>query len=479
MQRTITPLPRQHEAWKAFQDDKITDILYGGGAGGGKSYALCQMATVVCYELPGATPAIARKELTTLMKTSYKTLMEVFGDMDIPNSDWKLNGQYNWIDFCNGSRIYLLDTSYKPSDPNYDRFGGLLLTHVFAEEIPEWNRLAWETLQGRIGRNNMFKRPDGTEFEVVGKFVGTCNPTQNWVRREYYDPYIKGTLPPHRVFIPALPKDNHHLPKSYLSQLDNISSDVTRRRLRDGDWNYEETKGQLMKLEHISDMFTNTITMGNEKYITVDVARYGSDKIVYNIWYSLKSVQRVYKEKQGTDQTVRDIRDLAAEHRIPYSNIIIDDDGIGGGVVDHLPGVRSFVNNSTALNSKTIMGQLSIGNHRANFANLKAQCGFKLAEMVTLHKVAIENANPDEQGDIIEEISQIRQKDPDKEGKLQIVSKEEVKGNINRSPDVADTFLMRMWFEVEKDSSGQAMRSTLSNRPAVNQFNIIRKPRNI
>ena len=43
------------------------------------------------------------------------------------------------------------------------------------------------------------------------------------------------------------------------------------------------------------------------------------------------------------------IKDLAAQERIPYSHIIIDEDGVGGGVVDHLQGVKGFTANSVAI----------------------------------------------------------------------------------------------------------------------------------
>ena len=484
--RQINPLPKQDEAWQAFKDDNITDILYGGAAGGGKSYTACQMATVCCYELPGCTIGLARKELTTLMKTTYMTLLEVFEGLGIPPDDWKLNGQYNWVDFTNGSRILLLDTAYKPTDPNYDRFGGLLLTHAFGEELPEWNEKAWQILQTRIGRNNTFNI-NGVDVEVVGKFLGTCNPNQNWVKRIYYDPWKNGSLPSHRVFIPAFAHENTYLPGSYLKQLDNIADEVTRKRLRDGEWDYQDEEGVLMQLDYINDVFTNTIIKDGQKYLTVDVARFGGDTIVYNRWEGLESVERIYKTKQGIDQTAQDVRDLAAVHQIPFSNIIVDEDGVGGGVVDLLRGVKGFVNNSTPLSAKTVRAQVrphigaQDGRSVVNFSNLKSQCGFMLAELVTDHKLAIKNADGmvqlgnesiPERDAILQEFSWIKQYKPDQEGKLRIYPKDIVKEQIGRSPDVGDTFIMRAWFEVNKTSRlGELPTTGLTarhhNRPKV------------
>lgn len=42
----------------------------------------------------------------------------------------------------------------------------------------------------------------------------------------------------------------------------------------------------------------------------------------------------------------------------------------------------------------------------------------------------------------------------DKDGKLKIVPKDEVKEALGRSPDIGDKFVMRMYFELLKDAAG-------------------------
>ncbi|MEO6783565.1 MAG: hypothetical protein ABI196_22180 [Bradyrhizobium sp.] len=52
----------------------------------------------------------------------------------------------------------------------------------------------------------------------------------------------------------------------------------------------------------------------------------------------------------------------------------------------------------------------------------------------------------------------------DQDGKLKIVGKEEVKEALGRSPDTADTFVMRMYFELLKDATGgPAEQSVFAN----------------
>jgi hypothetical protein len=91
--------------------------------------------------------------------------------------------------------------------------------------------------------------------------------------------------------------------------------------------------------------------------------------------------------------------------------------------------------------------------HIVPFQHLKAQCAFKLAELVETHKIAAKSAGDEDE--ITEEFAQIRQKDMDQDGKLKIIPWDEVKEALGRSPDTGDTFIMRMYFELLKDAAGQ------------------------
>jgi hypothetical protein len=90
-----------------------------------------------------------------------------------------------------------------------------------------------------------------------------------------------------------------------------------------------------------------------------------------------------------------------------------------------------------------------------NFANLKSQCYFKLADYVNEGKISVyREINPKYRELIIEDLEQIKRKDPDKDGKLAIVSKEDIKELIGRSTDFSDAIMMRMWYEVAKHIGG-------------------------
>jgi phage terminase large subunit len=225
----------------------------------------------------------------------------------------------------------------------------------------------------------------------------------------------------------------------------------------------------LMRYDNIRDCFTNNIVKDGNKYLVVDVARYGRDKTVFNYFDGLESYKRVSYSEQGTDRTIQLIRDAASTEKIPYSHIIVDEDGIGGGVVDQLTGIKGFMGGSTPLPTKSALRRQLLpsvnltvdGNrHVSSFQNLKTQCAFKLAELVETHKLAIVPSG--DQDEIMEEFAQIKQKDMEKDGKLKIVGKDEVREALGRSPDTGDTFIMRMYFELLKDATGGTYEQSVS-----------------
>ena len=122
------------------------------------------------------------------------------------------------------------------------------------------------------------------------------------------------------------------------------------------------------------------------------------------------------------------------------SQIIADEDGVGGGVVDIL-GCKGFVNNSKPIEENEIIVQ---------YNNLKSQCYFHLANAVNTNKIYFSKYTQEQKETIIQELEQVKRNNVDKDGKLSVLPKEKIKEIIGRSPDYADALMMRMFFELEK-----------------------------
>ena len=180
--------------------------------------------------------------------------------------------------------------------------------------------------------------------------------------------------------------------------------------------------------------FTNTIE-GGTKFITCDVARFGADKTVIILWNGLQVEKIVSMDISSVVDTIEALKTMSLQNSVQRSHIIVDEDGVGGGVKDGLSGCKGFVNGSKALKSE-------------NFQNLKTQCYFKLGEMVNAGKIAIKDSRHKQT--IIEELEIIKRDKLDKDTqKLSIVPKDTMKSLLGRSPDYADALMMRMWYEVK------------------------------
>jgi len=441
---TIRPTSKQNEAWEALQKKRV--VFFGGGAGGGKSWWLCETRLINCYLYPGYKSFIGRQELKRLMQSTYVTWNKVCKFHGIPQGDWKLNGQYNYIEFFNGSRIDLLDLKFAPSDPLYERFGSLEYTDGAIEEAGEVNFLAYDVLQSRIGRHLSDK--------LKPTIAITGNPKKNWTYKEFYKRDKEGTLPEDQEFIQSLYTDNPYTAKEYGEQLSNIKDKATKQRLMFGNWEYEDDPSALIDYDSIVDLYTNKAEESDKRYLSADIARYGHDKTVISLWKGFECYKMITYEKQGLDVTSEKIKELLAKEHIPYSNCVIDDDGVGGGVVDNLRGAKGFVNNSVAIEER-IEGKITelkdnkVIEVKQNYQNLKTQCYYKLAEAINNHKISLKITDEKVKALLEEELEQVKTKDSDKDGKLKIVPKDEVKEMIGRSPDYSDNLMMRMYFEIQ------------------------------
>ena len=169
MQPVIKPTAKQHQAWEILRDDHTTVLAFGGGAGGAKTWLGCEWELTSCFFYPGTKWFIGRNELKRLRESTLQTWHKVMKHHKIkPDSLYKYNGQDNFFQFHNGSRIDCLELKYMPSDPLYERFGSLEFTGGWIEEGSEVEPMAVEILKTRIGRHL------NTKYDLLRKMLITC-----------------------------------------------------------------------------------------------------------------------------------------------------------------------------------------------------------------------------------------------------------------------------------------------------------------
>ncbi len=453
--------PQQRLAIKLLsRESPVTKLLYGGGVYGGKSFLIQQWQFQKRIAYPASFGFIGRNDLGDIRKFTVPEFMRQLNNAGLRlGKEYTYNGQDMFLEFYNKSRTYFIDMYHYPSDPNFQRFGSSQYMDGAIEEAAEVTEKAVNIIFTRI-RQDLTKycrkcgeptlhdglvvsvddkgNPDtwvcghcgDINGGILPKLLMSCNPDIGHLRSNFYTPWEKGELPENMAFVPSLATDNPRTPKQYIDEF-MLLPEMDRRRLLYGDWYYDESPDAMFQYKDLQACF-NDQTGEGDYYISADIARFGKDKTIIGAWHGLTLVEIIVHEKQPLNVVWDSIRVLMEKYSVKIRNVICDEDGIGGGVVDAL-GCTGFLNGGKPHDSK-------------RFVKAKDECYFKLAEYVERAKV---NFRCDHKDKIIKELEAIRREKPDGDTKLRVIDKEKQKALLNgRSPDFADMIMMRMYFEL-------------------------------
>lgn len=455
------PTKKQLEALNYLYDHKTEEILFGGGAGGGKSVLGCFWIVSSCLNYPMSRYLLGRAVLKNLKQTTVKTLFRLMGSGHqkkgplnpevrfglIRDRDYKYNRQDGEITFSNGSEITFKDLKQEPSDPDFDSLGSTEYTGAFIDEVSQITSKAKDVVATRL-------RHMTREYNIIGKSLYCTNPTKGWPYKEFYKAHKEKKITSDKVFIQALAKDNMYIDPNYIKKM-HKRHEVTRQRLLFGNWEYNDDPAKMFAYDDIMDLFTNSPTKRENKYLICDVAGKGEDLVVITYWEGLLC-RGIWAYRYVTQQTnfrgvgvisgrttnaiIKIMEEKAMKLGVKRSHMCIDEGGLGLGVVDGLNGCRGFLSGAAAV---------QFGTEKQNFGNLRAQCMHTLAQLTEKGEIGIRTTNEDFQEAMIEELEQIKQRDIDNdEAPMKIIKKEDIKKAIGRSPDFSDNLMMRMLFEI-------------------------------
>lgn len=436
MDVTLKLTDKQTITWEYLEDDSTSEILFGGGAGGGKSFLGCAWLIVMCLSYPNTRWLMGRAKLDALKKTTLNTFFEVAKDWKLKEGlDYTYNANDKVIKFTNGSEILLKDLFLYPADPNFDSLGSLEITGAFIDEANQITEKAKNIVASRI-------RYRLDENNLIPKLLMSCNPSKGWVYEQFYKKSFNNTLEDYKKFIQALLTDNPHISRHYITQLKK-ADEITRKRLLEGLWEYDDNLS-LFKYDSILEMFDETPLEKDKHqyYMTIDCARMGKDSTVIMVWDGFDVIRVNKFDKFTFDVLAKIVNDTRSTYNIPMNNVVIDADGVGGGLVDFLKGSIEFHNNAKAF-------------HNENYYNLKTQCYYKLAELVNKGEIKIRNIKDEYKTKLIQELEVVSADKVDMDGKLSIISKDKIKQLISRSPDYSDSMMLRMWWVIKNKSAGK------------------------
>lgn len=414
----------------------ISYLLFGGAAGGGKSWLGCDWLLHMCHLFPGVRYFIGRNNLTDSRESVLVTFDKV--SQSLGYTAYRKND--HGIAFNNGSRIVLLDLSYYPiKDPTFQRFGSKEYTGGWIEEAGEVHPLAFDMLKSRIGRHL------NKEYGIPAKILITCNPQKNWLYSTFYRPWKEKNLLPPYAFVRSLKDDNPYLTEEYKQGLLEIKDATMRQRLNEGLWEYGSDPSQLCDFDAINDAFTNDFVKEGASALSADIALKGRDRYIAGHWKGL--VVRIVSDEPVMEglQVENDIKAKQQQYKVPHSMTIVDADGLGSYLSSYIRGIVEFHGGGTAYASD-------------KYANIKSECGFKLAEIINQRQIHI-ICTEEQRQRATEELECLRVANLDADTrKLALISKEEMKAIIGRSPDILDMLIMGMYYQVKPALSGGTIK---------------------
>lgn len=436
----------QSLAMSEFNDPQTVSIVFGGGAGGGKSFLIGLLCAIACKQYPGTRWGLARKELKSLKQTTLATLIsKVHNTLGISEGDYKLNMLDSTLHYNNGSSILLLDLTAKPSDPEMESLGSLELTGAFVDEVGEVNKKAFDILASRVNRWM------NSEYKITGKIVGSCNPSPGFVRQDYYDKYDQlggGRIQKwksghvwvdgerrdaYSAYIRSTVLDNPFIDDNYVEGLRRLPPQE-KKRLLEGDWNYLDEDDSLFPMALVDKMTVYEIPENEDgkfnKFIGVDPSDSGKDSTVVTLVNEgVIAEQFEIKSPQGKDDAIGfyiagKIINFAEKHGFskPVArNITIEGNGIGASLRDALRVLGWNVNVYTATlqtrNEGFYQFMLDADEGKIKLHNTIIEDGFLLRQL-TAHRYDLDT------------------------GKPRITRKKDLRQLLGRSPDHADSAMI-------------------------------------
>lgn len=292
------PLVQQRQ----FHASKAPFRLYGGAAGGGKTYALIWEAVLRClkYDFP-VVGAIFRKSFPELDATIIRTMREM-----LPNWFYNYNQSQHIMTFVTGD---IIEFCYAETDGDVIRYQSREWDFLGIDELTHFSQYRFTYLMSRVRS----VKPLQTKF-----FAGT-NPggighawvKSRWVSKDSEEP---GYNPDDYDFIPSKVQDNIYLMEANPDYVDKLKMlpISEQKALLYGDWDVFE--GQFFnewdQNRHIVKPFEPPASWqyilgwddGTREPRSVHLYAIDNDRRVWCVW-------EYYRKGESLTDAARNIRD--------------------------------------------------------------------------------------------------------------------------------------------------------------------------
>ena len=266
---------------KQFIDAREDEVLFGGAAGGGKSYGQMADALIFALTYPGSKQLVLRRTFAELEKSLIRLSLGLF-----PRQVYSYNASSHVAKFINGS---LIDFGYCQGELDVYQYQSAEYDVIRFDELTHFTEEQYLYLISRVRGANDFPK----------QVKSTTNPGgigHGWVKARFVDksrgePFV-GDDGLSRVFIPSLLSDNKFLAvgdPDYEKRL-NALPEREKRALLFGDWNIFDGQyfSEFDPRRHVIDPFE--IPRSWRKFRTID---YGLDCLAC-LWIAVSPEGKYY-----------------------------------------------------------------------------------------------------------------------------------------------------------------------------------------
>lgn len=296
---------------QAFIDAKADEVLFGGAAGGGKSYGQLIDALLYALKYPKSKQLILRRTFPELEKSLIRTHLSFY-----PLNIYTYNSGNHMGKFANGS---IIDFSYCDNENDVYKYQSAEYDVIRFDELTHFTESMYIYLLSRIRGAN--SNPKMAKSSTNPGGVG-----HTWVKERFIDigepDKVHEVGKSKRVFIPSKVQDNKFLlsqDADYLNRLQNLS-EKDQKALLYGDWDIYEGQffSEFNKDIHVCEPFV--IEDHWKKYIAMD---YGLDMLAV-VWIArdTRGNAYIYKELHEPNLIISDaakrIREVNNGDRYEY-----------------------------------------------------------------------------------------------------------------------------------------------------------------
>jgi len=304
-----------------FHFSKADEVLYGGAAGGGKSYSILWDAVLKAMKYKNARIGIFRRKFPELEKSIILEFLE-----HVPNHWYNYNKKEHRAYFKQTGA--LIEFNHCQLETDVYNYQSAQYDFMYFDELTHFTEYIYTYLNSRC------RSPKGYPSQIKSA-SNPGNIGHHWVKSHFIDGSTHNVLTKRNnpvsgrdfstCFIPARVYDNSYIMENdpkYVSRLLGIKNESERKALLDGDW--DSFDGQYFK-EWAYDVHVVAPYKIPDYWTRIRCLDWGYANPTAVLWiaFSPKGEAIVYKELTMTQSTIEqiaaEILSMSGKERIDYT----------------------------------------------------------------------------------------------------------------------------------------------------------------